>query len=457
MYDWSRIRKEFLPTKTDKVLFTRKKNRVAGNAPDNLVKQVVSLITGDLTPAEEILITQALGFYGKQAKKWEMICREHLPHRHPQVLSMLWGDKRSGRGSGGGGQASAGRGRNRGGARRNIQPALLQGSGVGVGGRLSAPSGAMLTGHVDGSGGGAQNGGIDFASIPPAFAAQMMAGMFPGGFAAMAGGMMPPPLIHSFPLQMASVNQAAAMAAAAAGTMPPPQGAIGTFQTAPNLAIAFGQVNRQGGALPMSPERLMPQEYAAAAASAAAAAAFGSPRPPSPSVLPRHASTNQGNGAAPDATQTQQQQVNPQPVPLNYASQLHDILMGKVATTVPENGASGLIYRRTASQQNGGPHGVPPQGAQTATGHQVLAPGGIAAQQDTPHAVPAMPAWSAEEEKLILRAALAGGGTLSETQVADFSGKLSRGRDEVVAKCLTLVERFREKARQRKQQGGQAG
>lgn len=37
-YDWGRIRQELLPTKTEQQLFHRKKNRVAGNAPDNCVK-----------------------------------------------------------------------------------------------------------------------------------------------------------------------------------------------------------------------------------------------------------------------------------------------------------------------------------------------------------------------------------------------------------------------------------
>lgn len=37
-YDWARIRAELLPTKTESQLFNRKKNRTAGNAPDNCIK-----------------------------------------------------------------------------------------------------------------------------------------------------------------------------------------------------------------------------------------------------------------------------------------------------------------------------------------------------------------------------------------------------------------------------------
>ncbi len=37
-YDWARIRAQLLPTKSEQQLFHRKKNRVAGNAPDNCVK-----------------------------------------------------------------------------------------------------------------------------------------------------------------------------------------------------------------------------------------------------------------------------------------------------------------------------------------------------------------------------------------------------------------------------------
>lgn len=92
-YEWAKIRAELLPTKTEKVLFHRKKNRTAGLAPDNVVKDAVSLITGPLTPAEETLLAHATEYYGKQAHKWEIICREQMPHRHPQVLSMLWSER----------------------------------------------------------------------------------------------------------------------------------------------------------------------------------------------------------------------------------------------------------------------------------------------------------------------------------------------------------------------------
>ena len=90
LYAWPKIAAELLPTKGEKIIFNRKKNRCSSAAPDNIVKEVVALITGELTLAEELLLLQALEFYGKQTKKWEIICREHLPHRHPQVLSMLW-------------------------------------------------------------------------------------------------------------------------------------------------------------------------------------------------------------------------------------------------------------------------------------------------------------------------------------------------------------------------------
>jgi len=93
LYDWAKISAELLPAKDEKVIFNRKKNRCSSAAPSNIVKEVVSLITGELTLPEQELIVQALGFYGKQPKKWEMICKEHLPLRHPKVLSMKWSDR----------------------------------------------------------------------------------------------------------------------------------------------------------------------------------------------------------------------------------------------------------------------------------------------------------------------------------------------------------------------------
>jgi hypothetical protein len=91
-YDWERIAKEFLPNKTDPlVLFRRKKNRSTSNASDNVIKTAVSFLNAPITSAEHVVIEKALQYYGKQPFKWETICKEHLPYRHPHVLSMLWG------------------------------------------------------------------------------------------------------------------------------------------------------------------------------------------------------------------------------------------------------------------------------------------------------------------------------------------------------------------------------
>jgi hypothetical protein len=59
-YDWAHIRAELLPTKTEQQLFHRKKNRVAGNAPDNCVKDVVRKITQPLKPDEITLLHRLL-------------------------------------------------------------------------------------------------------------------------------------------------------------------------------------------------------------------------------------------------------------------------------------------------------------------------------------------------------------------------------------------------------------
>lgn len=92
-YDWERIAQEFLPNKTmePSALFHRKKNRSASTAPENVIKAAVSFLNAPITPAEQVVIEKALDYYGKQPFKWDTICRQHLPYRHPHVLSMLWG------------------------------------------------------------------------------------------------------------------------------------------------------------------------------------------------------------------------------------------------------------------------------------------------------------------------------------------------------------------------------
>jgi len=45
-----------------------------------------------LTEAEIEVLKQAMKYYGRQPGKWDLICRENLPYRHPLVLSMLWSE-----------------------------------------------------------------------------------------------------------------------------------------------------------------------------------------------------------------------------------------------------------------------------------------------------------------------------------------------------------------------------
>eukprot|EP00890_Picochlorum_soloecismus_P006111 jgi/Picsp_1/6500/NSC_03844-R1_duo pollen 3 len=91
-YNWEQICKDFLPNKDPKSLFVRKKNKVTTKAPDNIIKDVVRSITMPLTEAEIEVLRQAIKYYGRQTGKWDQICRENLPYRHPHVLSMLWSD-----------------------------------------------------------------------------------------------------------------------------------------------------------------------------------------------------------------------------------------------------------------------------------------------------------------------------------------------------------------------------
>ena len=42
-------------------------------------------IAGALEADEIALLEKALVYYGKQPRRWEIICRDHLPHRQPNV------------------------------------------------------------------------------------------------------------------------------------------------------------------------------------------------------------------------------------------------------------------------------------------------------------------------------------------------------------------------------------
>ena len=55
-----------------------------------VLQDVVQAITGPLLPDEVALLEKALQYYGRQAWRWDIICRQHLPHRQPQVRA--WQD-----------------------------------------------------------------------------------------------------------------------------------------------------------------------------------------------------------------------------------------------------------------------------------------------------------------------------------------------------------------------------
>lgn len=99
VYNWSKIREEFLPHRTEKEIFLRKKNSVSASAREgNIIAEAVKGITMPLTNAEIQLLKQATAYYGKtrrgQYLSWDIICRDHLPYRAPKVLSMLWSEWR---------------------------------------------------------------------------------------------------------------------------------------------------------------------------------------------------------------------------------------------------------------------------------------------------------------------------------------------------------------------------
>ncbi|KAI8111123.1 hypothetical protein M9434_004696 [Picochlorum sp. BPE23] len=91
-YDWKKIQENLLPTKTVDQLFIRKKNCV-GQGKTGIIKDVVTSITMPLTPAEINVIKQALYYYGEKVTgRWEIICKNHLPYRHPKCLANLWAE-----------------------------------------------------------------------------------------------------------------------------------------------------------------------------------------------------------------------------------------------------------------------------------------------------------------------------------------------------------------------------
>ena len=55
-------------------------------------QRAVATITGPLSAAEVSLLQSAVHYYGRQPRRWEIICAEHLPHRQPQVLATLWSE-----------------------------------------------------------------------------------------------------------------------------------------------------------------------------------------------------------------------------------------------------------------------------------------------------------------------------------------------------------------------------
>ncbi len=96
MYDWEKIRDEFLPIRTTKELLQRKKNLSAPTRSSNVVSDAIKCINMPLTRNEIALLDNAITYMGKVRNKhitregWETICSDYLPWRSPKPLSMLW-------------------------------------------------------------------------------------------------------------------------------------------------------------------------------------------------------------------------------------------------------------------------------------------------------------------------------------------------------------------------------
>jgi hypothetical protein len=350
LYDWAKIAAELLPTKDAKILLNRKKNRCTHAAPDNIVKEVVSLITGELTLAEELLIVQALDFHGKERYKWDVICKEHLPHRSPRVLSMLWSDRQrkieeASGGGGGDGNATGGpRGRRSRGRRMVLDAATVTAAAAAV---PRANQGLVMNGD------GGVGGNIAAADRRTA---EMMAQQ------------------HQY-----FISQQMSAAAIGAGLLPHPHAAAAAAAAAAALETQQHQIQNQQQPQPQQRQQVSP-ETAAAAAEAEGVAP------------PRLVEWEQQPGQEVEEVPEQQTREAP---PRNLASQLHDLFTGR--------------------------------------------------------AVPAEGVWSTEEDKSVLRAALANGGALGEEKLNELENTLKRGKEELFARSEVLVERFLEKARQERQ------
>ena len=57
------------------------------NPSTHCLQDAVAGIIGPLQPDELALLERAVQYYGRQPQRWEIICRDHLPHRQPKV----WG------------------------------------------------------------------------------------------------------------------------------------------------------------------------------------------------------------------------------------------------------------------------------------------------------------------------------------------------------------------------------
>jgi hypothetical protein len=356
LYNWAKISEELLPTKTEKALFHRKKNLSSSAYPDGIIKEVVSLITGELTLAEQVLLVQALNFYGKQVKKWEIICKLHLPHRHPQVLAMLWSDRQkqiTGRKDGVVTDVATVRAAAAAAPRAN-QGLVAQNNNdcdVGAGG--------------DGNDGGAAD---QMAMAEIMAQQQQYVANQQMDAAAIGAGLLPPPN---------NMDPAAAAAAAAAAAMPSfqPAGWMGDLpQPAPMFTLPQQQQQQQVLSGALAPPRLVEWDQQPGA-----------------------------EQADPRRRQQQRQQQPREAPPRNPASQLHDMLTR-------------------------------------------LGPG----TESAPSA-PAEAVWSAEEDKPVLRAALANGGKLGEKQLEELSNTIHRNKEEIIARSEVLVERAREKMRQERE------
>jgi hypothetical protein len=429
---------------------------------------VVWGITMPLTPAEVALLEKATEYYGnRQPRRWEAIAKEHLRHRNPTVLAMLWAEHvRGGQGGAGGGAGAPG---------RRAAPA----AGAAAPAPAALQSAFLQDGDasLDGSSAQVEAQTAPAAGRPPA----------PPAAEAVPGELT----LRSPPRDVASELQRLLSGSPRVGS--PGGGPPGSASQRARRELALrspvlqptaaaarrARVASRARAQPRStsrqrqrPASAMEGDSSAAAGSAAAprAGSRAASRLAAAAATGRELELLQGTlmaAARPDheiereeLPDSDHEDGGPSPHHQGAAPAAAPPADAAAAATALESGhASALPSRRAHVPSTvGRTFEVEELGDSDDDGAPAPAPLAerpqpvVKEQRRQQHQQEEPAPWAPEQDKQLLKAALAAGGMLAEGAAAELSLLLDRPRGAVEARCALLVGRFREKVRQRQQQ-----